>query len=154
MTRKHNDCAQENDGPSTNTKRKRGASEDEDSLLMGQQKMQKRAHGNASSNGVHEHSSIIPPAVTPPLPSQTPPPSSSTSAVDYPTNENAAKQPNVLAMTPFRKEAYNLIHISDRELNKLMRTGRVQVCSGQMFLKDSIEHDWLGGKKKRNEKRI
>lgn len=138
MERKHSNRSPGNDGPSLSVKRKRAAMEDDDFTMMGRH-MQKHARVSANSNGIQEHSSNISRPVTPPWPLQSPPPSSS--AIDNPTDYNATEQPNALATVRFQNEAYNVVHVSDREINKLMQIGRVRIVNGKMFLKDSVDQE-------------
>lgn len=46
-----------------------------------------------------------------------------------------------LSTVNFQNETYNMIHITDRLLNKLIQTGLVRFSNGRIFLKDFLEQE-------------
>lgn len=134
VKRKHGDV-QGNGEPARHAKRKCNAMADDDVIIMDQPR-QKRARTNANSNHVQEHSSSPLRPITPPM--QSP---SSSPANENATNNTATQQPFALSTVQLENDTYNVVHISDCELNKLMEGGRVRISNGQMFLKDSVEEE-------------
>lgn len=132
LERKHN-ILPRSDGHAPNAKRKRAVLDDDDELATMEHQINKRSRVNANSTSIQELSSINASILRPLTPSPPPP-----SAIGNPTNCNATGQASTLQDARVQNEKYNVIHISDRELNKFMRNGRIEVHNGKLILGDSI----------------
>lgn len=142
LERKHNILPASSDGHVQTAKRKRSAmdnddnSDDDDNYFTTmEQHAQKRARPNANSTSIYERTpidAIIPRPMTPPSPP----------AIGNLTNAGRSannRQPsNVLCMP---NKAYNVVYISDRELNKFMRNGRIGIKNGRLVFQDTMDDD-------------
>lgn len=46
-----------------------------------------------------------------------------------------------LPIIELQNAKYNVVHVSDAELNKFMQIGRIQIKNGQLILKDSVQQE-------------
>lgn len=53
-----------------------------------------------------------------------------------PENFNSADLP----LVQFDDKNYNLVHISDQQLNRFMQFGKIRIQNGQLYMKDTDEH--------------
>lgn len=135
LERKHN-IPPGSDGHAPSAKRSRAVLDDDDgNYTTMEQQIHKRARFIANSTSIHERSSIDAMIQRPRTPS-TPPP-----ATQNPADGNATERASTLRAVRVQNETYNVVHISDRELNKLMRNGRIEVKNGQLILSDSVEQE-------------
>lgn len=148
LERKHNILPGSSDDHERSAKRKRSVVENDaksddvghDYYPTVYQHVQKRARPNANSTNIEERApidAIIPRPMTPPSPS--PPPIANLANASR--NSSINKQPSTPQVICLRNEAYNVVHISDRELNKFMRSGRVGIRNGRLILNDSIDDE-------------
>lgn len=134
LERKHN-IPPGSGGHAPSAKRKRAAlNDDDDDFTTMDRQIHKRARVNANSTSIHERSLIDAINPRPRTPSTPPPP-----AIGHPTNSNATGQALTSPIVRAENGTYNVLHISDRELNKFMRNGRIEINNGQLILKDSDE---------------
>lgn len=136
MERKHNILPSNDEVRVPNAKRKRAALDNDDNYSVPEHHIPKRTRPNANSTAIQERSPIG--AITPPRPvtPSTPPP-----AIGDLTNNNGIQPASTSQIVCAQNEGYNVIHISDRELNKFMQSGRVEVKNGMLILKDSDEQE-------------
>lgn len=62
---------------------------------------------------------------------------------ETPPNDQSTEndEPTTPPDANFGKKIYNLVHISDEQLNRFLRFGRIRVQDGQMFMNDTDELD-------------
>lgn len=115
--------------------------DDDDYYAAMEQHAQKRACTNANSTSIDDRrpiDAIIPRPMLPP-----PPPAAIGNVMDASCNAN--RQPSTSKSTSnvicIQNKAYNVVYMSDRELNKFMRNGRVGVNNGRLVFNDSNHDD-------------